>query len=353
MKEKAVGIVVEYNPFHYGHLYQIQKIQKDFPGATIVVIMSPHFTQRGLPTIVSKKERTIAALRHGVDLVLELPTKFVLQRADIFAYAGVQLLSKLNIDTLVFGSENPDFMRYPKSDWTLLEDGTSFAKAGNQNQLHPNEILGAFYQKHAQKLNIQLRPIKRIQNDYHSLDLQGTISSATAIRKAYWNQKDYTLATPMILEAMDTFDIEAFMPFIKAKIIQTPKSEMKKYMLMDEGIENLFKKLAEDPQKDLIKDAVSKRYTQSRIQRTLMNFYLGILKHDNQLPSHARVLGATRKGLNYLGNIKGSGQYVSRFQDYPLHQEELRFTMLYGIVKDKKTQEKLIQEELSFPIILK
>ena len=83
MKEKAVGIVVEYNPFHYGHLYQIQKIQKDFPGATIVVIMSPHFTQRGLPTIVSKKERT-SCLKAWCRSVLGAH-KFVLQRADIFA----------------------------------------------------------------------------------------------------------------------------------------------------------------------------------------------------------------------------------------------------------------------------
>ena len=88
------GVVAEYNPFHNGHKFQIDKARQ--LGAThIVAVMSPNFTQRGEPSIVNKFYRAQAAIKSGVDLVLELPTKFALPCAQRFAFGAVYILNKI------------------------------------------------------------------------------------------------------------------------------------------------------------------------------------------------------------------------------------------------------------------
>ena len=44
---KTVGLITEYNPFHNGHLYHIEKA-KELTGADrVIVIMSGDYVQRG------------------------------------------------------------------------------------------------------------------------------------------------------------------------------------------------------------------------------------------------------------------------------------------------------------------
>ena len=88
---KAVGVIVEYNPFHYGHAYHIKKA-KEITGADVVIAaMSGNFLQRGEPALVSKWVRTEMALKGGVDLVFELPYTFAVQKADTFAKGAVSI----------------------------------------------------------------------------------------------------------------------------------------------------------------------------------------------------------------------------------------------------------------------
>ena len=105
---KSIGIVCEYNPFHNGHLYQINKIKEKYPDYAIVVVMSGHFTQRGDISIIDKWKRCKTALINGVDLVVELPFVYATQAADIFARGAISILDKLKVDYLVFGSESGD-----------------------------------------------------------------------------------------------------------------------------------------------------------------------------------------------------------------------------------------------------
>ena len=37
---KIIGIIAEYNPFHLGHIHQINEIKKIYPDSTIIVIIS-------------------------------------------------------------------------------------------------------------------------------------------------------------------------------------------------------------------------------------------------------------------------------------------------------------------------
>ena len=103
---KSIGIIAEYNPFHNGHLYHIEKIKEKYPDYSIVLVMTGNFTERGDVSVIDKWKRTEIALKHGIDLVIELPYPFATQSADYFAYGAVTLLEKLNVERIVFGSES-------------------------------------------------------------------------------------------------------------------------------------------------------------------------------------------------------------------------------------------------------
>ena len=119
----SVGIIAEYNPFHNGHLYQIQEIKKKYPEDTIVIAMSGNFTQRGEPAIIDKWTRANLAILAGADLVVEIPYHFTTQSADYFSYAGITLLEKLKVEKLVFGSESNN-----------IDNITEIAKAELENE---------------------------------------------------------------------------------------------------------------------------------------------------------------------------------------------------------------------------
>lgn len=104
----VIGIVVEYNPFHNGHLYQINKIKELYPDSIIIVAMSTHFTQRGDVSVLDKWNKTKIALDNNIDIVLEIPFVFSNSSADTFSYASLRMLNELNINILIFGSESND-----------------------------------------------------------------------------------------------------------------------------------------------------------------------------------------------------------------------------------------------------
>ena len=108
---KKIGIICEYNPFHNGHLYHINKIKEMFPDSIIILVMSGNFTQLGEISLINKWDKTEIALTYGVNVVVELPFVFATQSADIFAKASIEILSTLNVDTIVFGSETNDIKK--------------------------------------------------------------------------------------------------------------------------------------------------------------------------------------------------------------------------------------------------
>ena len=101
-----IGLVAEYNPLHKGHLYQINKIKEMYPDGKIIVCMSSNFVQRGEPAIINKFQRAKLAIDLGVDLVFELPVYFSTQNAEIFAKASINILNKLKVEKIIFGSED-------------------------------------------------------------------------------------------------------------------------------------------------------------------------------------------------------------------------------------------------------
>ena len=105
---KIYAIICEYNPFHNGHLYQLQKA-RELGADAILCIMSGNFVQRGEASVMDKYTRAKHAVMAGADIVIELPTVFATSNAELFAKGAVKLLSSIpNVSNLCFGAENAD-----------------------------------------------------------------------------------------------------------------------------------------------------------------------------------------------------------------------------------------------------
>ena len=208
---KTVGIICEYDPFHNGHLHQIELSRKS--GAdTVVCLMSGNSTQRGSFACADKYVRAEAALLSGADLVLELPYPYSSSAAEYFAAAGVAVLDSLGVDELNFGSECGDIdliysaakvtasEEYVKEYRNILEKEPStgaaeaYAKAylkisGRELPTMPNDTLGVAYCRAAIKLGTDMRltTVKREGAGFlaNELDEKDAFPSATAIRSLF------------------------------------------------------------------------------------------------------------------------------------------------------------------------
>ena len=323
----SVGIICEYNPFHNGHLYQINKIKELFPNHTIIAVMSGNFTQRGIPSVLSKEEKTKIAIENGIDLVIELPFVFATQSADIFANGAIEILKKLKVNYLVFGSETNDIefikksaskqlddSNYNKRVKELLDSGenypTAMSKALDDKAINtPNDLLGISYVKAIIKQNANIVPytIKRT-SDFHSKDID-KISSSTAIREAIKNGIDIKKSVPIntyeLLKEKTSID---YFNFLKYKILSEEIS-INKYQTVDEGLENRIIKVINDCNSldELIKKVKTKRYTYNKLSRMFTHILCSFTKEEasnNKNIKYIMVLGFNQTGRKHLNSIK-------------------------------------------------
>ncbi len=227
MPKRVVGAVVEYNPFHNGHLHHIKEAKRLADADLSICVMSGHFLQRGEPALVDKWARAEMAVAAGVDLVLELPYAFAGQTAEVFASGATALLEATGVVThLAFGSETTDLsLLLPVAKilateplaWQAflrryLTNGLAFPVARQKALLdyleqdnliplvtnvklqkflsRPNTILGLEYLKALHRMNSSMQPlpIERIGAAYHDSQLtRHGIASATAIRSNLQN----------------------------------------------------------------------------------------------------------------------------------------------------------------------
>ena len=372
---KAIGIIAEYNPFHNGHLYHINKIKELYPGYSIVLVMTGNFNERGIPSILDKFKRCNIALTHGVDLVIELPYPFATQSADYFAYGAITLLEKLNVERLVFGSEsdnvesleliaktqinNSEFERLVK---IYSKFGNNYPTAVSNALLDltgkkidtPNDLLGVSYIKTILKNNYKIKyeTIKRI-NNYHDLELGEEMSSATAIREALKNNKSIEKNVPKdtLKYYTDLHFIDDYFDILKYKIIT--ENDLSIYQTVEEGIDKLLKKqiTMANNYSELISLVKSKRYTYNKISRMLLHILCNFTKEKANLfknISYIRILGFNDNGKSYLNCVKKNIDIpiiskITRNKD-PMLEFELDTTNIYNIKNKsiKKEEESII-----------
>ena len=209
---KIIGIIAEYNPFHNGHLYQINRIKEIYPDSIIIAVVSSSFTQRGEISILNKWNKTNICLDNSIDIVIELPFVFATQSSDIFGRGAVKILEQLNIDTLVFGTEtdNIEWLKevaelqlnnkeYDNKVKYYIDKGLNYPTATNKAVQEltgykvdtPNDLLALSYIKQIKKdkKNIEIINIKRTI-DYHTTETHNNITSASNIRSKYINNEN-------------------------------------------------------------------------------------------------------------------------------------------------------------------
>ncbi len=345
---KILAVISEYNPFHNGHLYHLQKSKKMIDPDYSICIMSGNFCQRGDTSIMDKWSKTDAALKCGFDLVIELPVVYSISSAENFAEGALKILEAFDDVTLSFGSEcgNLDTLNNiadvlynePKEYQTILahelSKGLSYPKARENALLiylndvrkyanvlsNPNNILGIEYLKAIKKLKSNVIPftIKRIDEGYNSLKVKDRLASATAIRNLVKSNEDVKkfMPTPsfnILLENINNGKILNDISVFEKEIIYTLRkmslSEIAELQDVTEGLENAIKQAANtcNTLEDLINSIKSKRYTRSRIQRILLYSILNITKKDiknsYKTKPYVRILGASKRGKYLLSRL--------------------------------------------------
>ncbi len=363
---KACGIIVEYNPFHNGHIHHIEEARRLSGCDILIAVMSGNYTQRGDLSVIDKFEKTKAALEHGVDLVIELPYAVTLQNAYVFGYHAVSLLKKAGISSLCFGSETNNLEELKEFaslhvDVTrlkeLLRDGTSYPAAYGllAGALYPNDILAVTYLKALEGTDIEPISIQRT-GDYHSEEM-GVLASASAIRKAVREGRDISMATPLTI-AHPVF-LEDLWPYLRRLLITMDSRDLSKIFLMDEGIENLLKKNAESCTsfEDFMNYSISRRYTRSRIQRILCHLANQVTREEVRSleePDYLRILGFNERGRAWLRELKKKDDVpiITQFKNLPENARKCAWKsdLLYSTLTEDP--EGYIRKELKGPLIV-
>lgn len=353
------GIIVEYNPFHNGHIYHIKNTRKLSNCQGIIAVLSGNFVQRGIPSIIDKWNKTKIALLNGVDLVIELPVLYSISSAEFFSYGAISLLDSLGVvNSICFGSECDDINTLNLIAETILEEpvqlksylknelehGKSYAAARSSSIISflkgkygynlpcglksalssSNNILAIEYIKSLKKLRskIKILPLKRQGGNYNSTEIYNNFSSSSAIRK-YLKSSDkiekirknvpydtYNYICKLKKNNYNFSIEDKMIPYLKYKCFFNKKSLLN-IPDVSEGIENkIFKSVENNSTYDcIIKSSKSKRYAYTRISRILCQFFLGFDNFNTfnmrkQKCPYARVLGFNKNGMKILKEMK-------------------------------------------------
>ena len=351
---KTAGIICEYNPFHNGHLYHIQKTRE--AGAThIICVMSGNFVQRGDISIVPKSAKVQMAIDGGADLVLELPTIWSLSPAEFFAKGAVSILKNSGVcDMLSFGSESGDLealenaLRAVKDErvqsfiGNYLNEGLSFVSARSkavstlygaeiENTISsPNDILALEYLNAIGDTAFSPLAITRsVAHDENSFD--AFLKSASEIRKMILSsdigfkkavpQSSFDILREYAQIGQFPLKMEDLDKAIMAVLRRFDAEDFTGYSDVSEGLENrLYTAVMQSKTvHEILMRAKSKRYTLARLRRILLCAYLNIGKgYQNAEVPYIRVLGMNERGKEILREMKqkATKPVILRYSDF-------------------------------------
>ena len=337
---------------------------------SIVTVMSPNFVMRGEPAIISKIERTKMALKSGVDLVLELPTIYAIEAADIFASRSVEILHNAGVTDLFFGVECDDLKlltdiakaelskEYNKFLKEYLKNGLSFNTASkkalyqiNQNYedvlKEPNNSLAIEYIKTiiSNGYNMEVHPIKRVDSGYFDKLKKNTlIQSASFLRDELKKKKPNKKYFPYDLKNIEKHVNEDYFELIKYKIISSSLDDLRSIHGITDGFENKLKSIKEfKDYNTLVNDLVSKRDRETKVKRILMYLLLNIKKEEFKTTplEYIKVLGFNENGQDILKIIKRKTTIISSIKTNMNDgiYRELDFSRIYYLSNDLSKEE--------------
>lgn len=331
----VVGIIAEFNPFHSGHDYLLNQARLVAGKDPIIVLMSGNYVQRGQMAIMSKWDRARAALECGADLVLEMPFSTSVEPADLFALGSISALSKVGVQSLVFGVENENLnfnylgqriAQIPPNSMEFKDYTQTYSTQYNQMiagevgyEINtPNAILGLAYAVANYNLGspMELHPISRIGvNHDDALMRNGVVQSASAIRNLLIQGDEDTAILEDWLPKREAKKLQKqkvypnwnlLFPFLKYRLESSTLEELSSIYQMSEGLEHKLKAeihLSENFS-DFLRQIKSKRYTYARLRRLSLYTLLNITQDD--------ILDSfNHESLNILGFSKLGRQYLS------------------------------------------
>lgn len=324
------AVICEFNPFHNGHKYLLEKAAQTTGAEATVCIMSGNFVQRGEPAISDKHSRAAIALMHGADLVLQIPTAHSLASAELFARSGVIIADALGVETtLCFGLESEDMTpllnlaKAPKDELAKhfskhIKSGDSYALAAwkayseltgeNADILRsPNNLLAFEYIKAVQdiKSDMHLQSITRVGTEHDSESPSGSFASASFIR----NQESAEKYVPTV--TLRRLDREKYSAHLLFSLYTKTADELSGFADMSEGLENRFVKAAGSAKTfdELINAVKTKRYTRAKLCRAAVNAFLEVPKPiARSAPPFIKVLGFNDKGRALLKTLANTSK---------------------------------------------
>lgn len=367
------GIVCEYNPFHNGHLYQIEKA-KAMGSDSIVCVMSGNFVQRGECAFLSKHIRAKAAVMCGTDIVIDLPTPWAMASAETFARGSVGLLESFGIDALSFGCENDDEallrscadklkdadisaliksytaegMSYPQSVSRVLTE--TLGENAGELISSPNNTLAVEYIKQLSD-HIRLLPVRRQGADHDSYTAKEGVASASMIRKLSLNEEAFSFVPEKLVPLYKDAQIYSLSYCERAVLASLRLMEKDEYSLYVSDTNGLDMRIYEsvksaDSLEKLYALAKSKNYTHSRIRREVLNLWLKIRKdYSEGIPPYMRILAVSEKGLSLLSKAKENSALpiITKYAEAKnlegkakeIYEAECRNTDLFSLCTDK------------------
>lgn len=373
-----IGIIAEYNPFHNGHMYQLRKVRKENKNTKIIVCMSSSFVQRGEPAVIDKWSRAKFAVEHGADLVLELPSLFATQNAEVFAKGGVGILGSF-IDALSFGAEDDiellkvindkvathlndnDVKAYMDSGYSYpasKEMAMDFLTDAEKNILRtPNNILAMSYLNARDEMGYTFDLISHSRKNvgYHE-SYKGSFASASYLRQVI--KEDVSTAKNFVpdsvynvLNTSKCNSLENYFEIFKYKLIKD-SSGLKNVTDYEHGMENRFLNYIDaESFEDFIDLCSTKRYSKARIRRAAMSFILDLDKgliFDSVGVPYLRVLASNDTGFDILREMKKTHIVIDKFSKIDeledekikaIAKKEVNATDIYNIFYNKKIGE--------------
>ncbi|AQY40396.1 hypothetical protein COC60_23425 [Bacillus thuringiensis] len=398
-------MVVEYNPFHNGHLYHVQQTKKLTQSDIIIAVMSGPFLQRGEPALISKWYRTKMALANGVDLVVELPYVFATQKAETFANGAISILNALRVSEICFGSEDGQIKNFyntisvqKNEEETFnclvkqfMDAGNSYAKAtsdafshiltseNNIDMSQPNNILGFQYMKAilSQNSSIQAQTIQRFASHYHDETFNDQyIASATSIRKQLFSEEgSFTTIEPFLPQATTSLlanykqnygilhNWEQYFSFFKYKLMTMSPGDLRHIYEIEEGLEHrILSKIQNSSSFYSFMEALkTKRYTWTRLQRACTHILTNTTKEEirsaniEQHAPYIRLLGMSQKGQTYLSKNKKKIElpiltHTKTFDHAALDIEKKANSVYFSIMHEPLRTQLLKQDITHHPI---
>lgn len=335
--QKVIAVIAEYNPFHNGHKYQIDRIREENKDAIIIVIMSGNIVQRGEFAIVDKYVRAKMAIKCGVDAVFELPYPYSGSSAEIFAYGGVSIAQSLGAEVLYFGTETSDIKKlemiadiidseefnstlnsipnYKEYSYPILKQKV-LENLGYTIPKGSNDILAIEYirqiKKH--KYPLKYKAIQRVGAEYKD-ESESELMSASGIRKVF-NEKQKFISMPN--EALEIINREKengkllnsmnFLNLLYTYAVITSPQKIEKSFDCQRGMGYFISKKAKQAKSavDFFEQLSSKSFTTSRLKRTLLYSFFDIKKVSQASKKYTVLLATTTQGMTILKQNKSN-----------------------------------------------